>query len=69
MHPHKSILHQPYGLLTVIALKGRNAHGNSIWLCQCACGNTCEALYQNLTTGRTKSCGCAPRGRKPKMPS
>lgn len=29
-----------------------------IWECECDCGNKCEVLSTNLTSGRTKSCGC-----------
>lgn len=32
--------------------------GNSYWLCECKCGNTCRVRGQNLIKGITKSCGC-----------
>ena len=28
------------------------------WLCQCDCGNTCEATALSLQTGHKRSCGC-----------
>lgn len=28
------------------------------WLCECDCGNETAAWGSNLTTGRTRSCGC-----------
>lgn len=28
------------------------------WLCECECGNQTIVLARNLTTGRTRSCGC-----------
>lgn len=28
------------------------------WLCKCDCGRTIEAKIGNLTSGKTKSCGC-----------
>lgn len=64
-NPRKSLLNKTFGLLTVKERLGQNKPGgNSIWRCDCQCGGTCKVLYQHLTTGRTRSCGClkkAPR--------
>jgi len=29
------------------------------WICQCSCGNTTSVATNDLTSGHTKSCGCA----------
>lgn len=29
------------------------------WICQCSCGNTTSVTTNDLTSGHTKSCGCA----------
>lgn len=40
--------------------KGRN----TIWLCDCICGNLAHVSAGNLQTGHTRSCGCGKRGRQ-----
>lgn len=30
----------------------------SMYLCRCVCGNTKKIAYQDLTSGKVKSCGC-----------
>lgn len=47
-----------YGKLTALSPTGKKQHSKEIWLCQCDCGNVCEALATNLVSGNTKSCGC-----------
>ncbi|UWD47179.1 AP2 domain-containing protein [Clostridioides difficile] len=45
----------------LIAIKNTNkktTDGRYIWLCKCTCGNKIETAENNLTMGRTKSCGC-----------
>lgn len=49
----KALPQSRYGRLTVIA----NAKGG--WLCRCDCGTEKIVRSQALTTGATKSCGCA----------
>lgn len=62
-NPPKSLLHQRFSRLLVLAKEGKNAHGNTTWMCQCDCGAVTTVLYQHLVTGRTQSCGqCAPSG-------
>ena len=29
-----------------------------VWKCKCVCGKEVEVVSTNLTSGRTKSCGC-----------
>lgn len=55
-HP-KSLVGDRFGSLTVFKLVSRNKHGNSRWMCLCDCGKEVEVMYQNLVTGRSKSCG------------
>lgn len=33
------------------------------WLCKCDCGNIKSILARNLTSGRTRSCGCIAKNR------
>lgn len=35
--------------------------GNSKWLCQCSCGNTCTRTGQSIRYETTNSCGCINR--------
>lgn len=68
MSRRKSLLNQRFGSLVVTADAGRNAYGNSQWVCACDCGEETIALYQHLTTGRTKSCGCGKRKKRSRKP-
>lgn len=31
---------------------------NTVWACECVCGQQTSAYSHNLKSGRTKSCGC-----------
>lgn len=42
-----------FGELTVLEYVG-----NYKWMCKCSCGNTKQIRGSDLTSGRTKSCGC-----------
>jgi hypothetical protein len=46
-----------FGQLTVVAPL-RDEKGRRKWRCRCDCGRTTEVHQSNLTSGRTKSCGC-----------
>lgn len=48
---------QRFGRLTVIERAENNKHGNTMWLCQCDCGNTSIVCSANLKKS-TVSCGC-----------
>lgn len=48
---------QRFNHLTVINYVGRK-NNNSIWKCQCDCGNIVEVRLSNLKSGKTKACGC-----------
>jgi hypothetical protein len=48
-----------FGRLTVLSAAERRPGGPARWLCACDCGSPPRAYGgQNLTKGRTKSCGC-----------
>lgn len=49
---------QKFGRLTVIRYAGKSQSNQTMWECQCECGNTITAQAQNLKNGHTKSCGC-----------
>lgn len=55
----KDLTGQRFGKLVCVeptALRG--AGGGIIWNCLCDCGNTCQAVTTQLTSGYKKSCGC-----------
>ena len=54
----KDLTGQIFGDLKVIKRMENNSRGDSMWLCECTCGNTKVILRNNLISGRTKSCGC-----------
>lgn len=48
-----------YGKLIALELDSvRGVRGMTHWICQCDCGKTTRVSSGNLSTGRTKSCGC-----------
>jgi len=47
-----------YGRLTVISHKGKDKRGLHLWECECSCGNTKTVVGQNLSSKKSKSCGC-----------
>ena len=47
-----------YGDLIVIERVGSNQYRNALWLCQCACGNTCIVSGSELRSGTKINCGC-----------
>ena len=51
-----------YGKLLVVAFSGLNKRKEREWSCLCDCGSLTIAKTRNLTIGKTKSCGCIPRG-------
>jgi len=54
----KDLTGQKFEKLNVVKFLQRTDKGQSIWLCQCDCGNLIKAIGGNLTSGNTKSCGC-----------
>ena len=47
-----------YGRLTLL-----EKEKNNNWLCKCTCGNIKLFKIYNLTSGRTRSCGCLRNGK------
>lgn len=61
----KTLVGQSFGRLTVISFMGVKNYAHRphrFWLCECVCGNTTELHTGALTSGRTRSCGCLPKG-------
>jgi hypothetical protein len=55
----KDLIGDRFGKLVVLNKQGRRGN-NTIWLCQCDCGNTKIVSRNYLTNGKSiKSCGCA----------
>ena len=58
-----------YGKLTVIGFsrketkisKNGTKYNKFYWQCQCECGKITEVMSSNLTTGKSKSCGCVAK--------
>jgi hypothetical protein len=55
---HLDLTGEKFGSLTALYSTGSNNQGNSMWLCECDCGNAVIVNSQNLKNGHTKSCGC-----------
>ena len=55
---------ETFGNLKVIRRVKNNHNRQPRWLCECKCGNTYIAEGRYLKSGKTKSCGCIPRGAK-----
>ena len=47
-----------YGRLTVISHAGKDHRNKHLWLCVCECGNEKVVVSDNLSSGKSKSCGC-----------
>lgn len=51
-----------FGLLVTVAVSGRSSDRHKVWLCRCACGNTCHKETHVLRSSQRRqsmsSCGC-----------
>lgn len=47
-----------HGRLTVISHAGKDYRNKHLWLCLCECGNEKVVVSDNLSSGKTNSCGC-----------
>lgn len=54
----KDLTGQRFGRLVVIEPVTTGEYRNSVWLCQCDCGNKKIVPTYRLLNGRTFSCGC-----------
>lgn len=61
MSNFKDLTGKRFYRLYVIKRVENNKYGNSMWLCQCDCGNQVSVRGDSLTKGNTKSCGCLNR--------
>ena len=57
------LLGKTFGLLTVIEDAGNDEKGNSLWKCQCKCGNIKIIKGSNLVSHNTFTCGCQKMSR------
>lgn len=60
----KDLTGQRFGRLVVLRKSEGNRpndKGRIFWECQCDCGNQVSVRAGALTSGNTKSCGCARR--------
>ena len=55
----KDLTGQRFGQLTVLECAGKLDNRRYSWKCQCDCGNIKIIAGASLTSGNTKSCGCA----------
>jgi len=54
-----------FGHLAVLKHLVEVKRNSPVWLCRCTCGNTTEVLSYNLTSGKTRSCGCSRLAKGP----
>ena len=54
---------QTFGRWTVLG-KAPTISRNARWLCRCSCGTERIVDSPRLRSGKSQSCGCAPRSRK-----
>jgi len=57
MPPLKNLVGQKFNRLTVLS-RADNKGKKVYWNCECECGNICTIRGFNLTSNKTKSCGC-----------
>lgn len=53
-----NLINKKFGRLLVLEEYGRNKNKETMWLCQCDCGNKKVVRATHLKSGATKSCGC-----------
>lgn len=64
--PLRILTGQRFGRLSVGGLAGNDGHGHATWHCECDCGASKIVSGNQLTRGKTRSCGCLhDEGRKP----
>lgn len=58
-HPNKiDLVGKKFGRLTVIKDTGKRPSRRVVYECLCDCGNVKEVYGNNLSSGKSKSCGC-----------
>lgn len=58
MPPFKNRSNHRYGRLLVKTHAGKDYRNKHLWLCKCDCGNTKVIVSDNLSSGKSNSCGC-----------
>ena len=58
----KDITGQKFGRLTALYPTGEKKKEAYVWHCSCDCGGETDVSISQLTSGKTKSCGCAREG-------
>lgn len=58
MHNIIDITNKKFNLLTPIKIVRLDHRSETVWLCQCDCGNTTEVTSYAIRSNNTKSCGC-----------
>lgn len=53
-----------YGRLYVVDCVGKDHRGKILWLCKCDCGNEKIVVGDNLSSGKSNSCGCLRKGNQ-----
>ena len=61
MSPRKELTSQWFGRLLPFAVVGKTHDGRLLWSCLCSCGEWVIRTRGNLTSGKTRSCGCFQR--------
>lgn len=54
----ENLIGKRFGRLIVVNKDGKDNNGNTMWQCNCDCGNSISVRYNRLTSGNVKSCGC-----------
>lgn len=57
----RDIQGQQFGKLTALEPLPRDGRQGTYWRCRCQCGRECQVSYANLSSGRSRSCGCSRR--------
>lgn len=63
---YKNIIGKHFGLLTVLS-EIKNEKGYSVCVCKCNCGREKTIYKNNITSGKTKSCGCLEEKNRKKF--
>lgn len=58
MPTFKNRIADRYGRLLVLEHAGKDYRNKHLWKCLCDCGNEKIVLSDNLSSGKSKSCGC-----------
>lgn len=59
----KDLTGKRFGKLTALQ-KVKTQNNHVIWECRCDCGKVVRVFRSNLTSGKTKSCGCISKERE-----